>query len=186
MDPSVEVVMRPPEVFVRALAPEEALRLKRISKQAKHQSDAPAGGDLAGVEHGHVGARDRAMWMTDESHVRKVIHEFNERGFDSLDPDYRGGRPRRITRRSAQADRGGRRRPSRQPGGAAHALVAAEAGRYLAGRGSRSRPRILRLLAQAGLSLPAHALLEGSPDPDFAAKAERVLSLYERAPEVGW
>ena len=39
-----------------------------------------------------------AMWMTDESHVRRVIHEFNERGMASLDPDYRGGRPRRIAR----------------------------------------------------------------------------------------
>jgi transposase len=29
--------------------------------------------------------------------VRKVIHEFNERGFGSLRPDFRGGRPRRIT-----------------------------------------------------------------------------------------
>jgi hypothetical protein len=27
------------------------------------------------------------MWQTDELHVRKVIHEFNERGLDSLDPD---------------------------------------------------------------------------------------------------
>ena len=38
-----------------------------------------------------------AMWLTDESHVRRVIHEFNERGTTSLDPDYRGGRPRRMT-----------------------------------------------------------------------------------------
>ena len=42
------------------------------------------------------------MWQTDESHVRKVIHDFNERGLDSLDPDYRGGRPRRITADAAQ------------------------------------------------------------------------------------
>jgi hypothetical protein len=28
-----------------------------------------------------------AMARTDESHVRKVIHAFNDRGFDSLDPD---------------------------------------------------------------------------------------------------
>src|SRR5947209_15417894 len=34
--------------------------------------------------------------MTDESHVRKVILDFKE-GFDSLRPEYRGGRPRRIT-----------------------------------------------------------------------------------------
>ena len=52
-----------------------------------------------------------AMWMTDERHVRRVIDEFNERGMASLDPDYRGGRPRRITdeqRRQAVAVAGAR------------------------------------------------------------------------------
>ena len=29
--------------------------------------------------------------------MRKVFHAFNERGFDSLDPDYRGGRPKKTT-----------------------------------------------------------------------------------------
>ena len=38
-----------------------------------------------------------AMMRTDESHVRKVIHAFNEQGFGSLDPDYRGGRPKSTT-----------------------------------------------------------------------------------------
>src|SRR4051812_31472691 len=38
-----------------------------------------------------------ALVGTDESHVRKVIHAFNERGFASLDPEQRGGRPHRIT-----------------------------------------------------------------------------------------
>ncbi len=40
---------------------------------------------------------------TDDSHVRKVIHAFNEKGFDSLDPDYRGGRPPKTT--PAERDR---------------------------------------------------------------------------------
>lgn len=31
------------------------------------------------------------LMRTDESHVRKVIQAFNEEGFGSLDPDYRGG-----------------------------------------------------------------------------------------------
>lgn len=38
-----------------------------------------------------------AMWITDETHVRRVIHDFNERGMASLEPEYGGGRPRRIT-----------------------------------------------------------------------------------------
>jgi transposase len=41
-----------------------------------------------------MSAREIAeMWMTDESHVRKVIHDFNQHGFDSLRPRFRGGRP---------------------------------------------------------------------------------------------
>ena len=31
--------------------------------------------------------------MTDESHVRGVIHDFNERGMASLDPDIGAGVP---------------------------------------------------------------------------------------------
>jgi transposase len=38
-----------------------------------------------------------ALVGSDESHVRKVIHAFNEREFGSLDPDYRGGRPKKTT-----------------------------------------------------------------------------------------
>jgi transposase len=37
------------------------------------------------------------MLLTDESHVRKVIHEFNRDGWDSLRPRTAGGRPRRIS-----------------------------------------------------------------------------------------
>src|SRR5207249_8879324 len=35
---TVEVVMRPPSVFVRPLLHEEAVRLKRLSRRAKHES----------------------------------------------------------------------------------------------------------------------------------------------------
>jgi hypothetical protein len=37
------------------------------------------------------------MLLTDESQVRKVIHDFNRHGFDSLRPRFGGGRPRRIS-----------------------------------------------------------------------------------------
>jgi hypothetical protein len=39
-----------------------------------------------------------------------------------------------------------------------------------------------RLLAEAGLSFQRTRSWKASPDPDYAAKAERVLRLYERAP----
>jgi 1,4-alpha-glucan branching enzyme len=88
MDPSSEVVMRPPEVFVRPLAHEEAVRLKRLSKEAKHQSTRQRAAILLASNTRMSAPEIARMWMTDESHVRKVIHEFNERGWDSLRPNY--------------------------------------------------------------------------------------------------
>jgi hypothetical protein len=59
VSPSLEVVMRPPEVFVRELAPEEGARLKSISKRAKYQSQAAAGDDPVGVLGRDARAADR-------------------------------------------------------------------------------------------------------------------------------
>lgn len=92
-----EVVVRPPEVFVRSLAQDEARRLKRRAKEAKHFSTRERAAILLASNVGNSVPQIAAMWMTDERHVRRVIHEFNERGMASLDPEYRGGRPRRIT-----------------------------------------------------------------------------------------
>jgi len=94
--------MRSPEVFVRRLSHEEALRLKRLAKRAKHESTRERAAILLGSNAGLSAPSIAASWLTDDSHVRKVIHEFNERGFSSLDPDYRGGRPRRIEREDRQ------------------------------------------------------------------------------------
>src|SRR3954462_1871627 len=84
--------MRPPEVFVRELLPEEGLRLKSISKKANYQSKRQRAIILLASSTGMSAPQIAAMARTDESHVRKVIHAFNEQGFGSLDPDYRGGR----------------------------------------------------------------------------------------------
>src|SRR5919197_995132 len=130
-----EVVVRPPEVFVRLLAHEEAVRLKRLSTRAKHQSTRIRAAILLASNVGMSVPEIARMWLTDDSHVRKVIHEFNERGFDSLDPDYRGGRPRRL--------------PSRPPRGPAHALVAGPA-RGLARRAGHRRDQPGPLGAAAG------------------------------------
>jgi transposase len=88
--------MRPSSVFVRELSPAEGERLRRMSKRAKHFSTRQRAAILLASATKHSVPQIASMWQTDESHVRKVIHEFNERGFESLRPDYRGGRPRRI------------------------------------------------------------------------------------------
>ena len=76
--------MRPPEVFVRPLSHEEAVRLKRLAKRAKHASTRERAAILLGSNAGLAASSIAASWLTDDNHVRKVIREFNERGFDSL------------------------------------------------------------------------------------------------------
>ena len=103
--------MRPPGVIVRPLAHEEAVALKRRAKQAKHFATRERAAILLASNVGNSVPQIAAMWMTDESRVRRVIHHFNERGMASLDPDDRGGRPRRISeadRRSVVAVAGAR------------------------------------------------------------------------------
>ncbi|HEV2769566.1 MAG TPA: IS630 family transposase, partial [Solirubrobacteraceae bacterium] len=182
-----EVVVRPPEVFVRSLAHQEALALKRRAKAAQHFSTRQRAAILLASNVGNSVPQIAAMWMTDESHVRKVIHEFNERGMDSLDPDYRGGRARRITdsqRREIVAVAGAR--PDTQ-GVALTRWSLPRLADYLADEGvvQISPAHLGRMLAEAGLSFQRTRTWKASPDPDFEVKAARVLELCAAPPADG-
>jgi hypothetical protein len=88
--------VRLPEVFVRRSAHAEATLLKSRVKKAKHFATRERAAILRALNVGISVSQIVAMWMTDERHVRRIIDEFNERGMASLNPEYRGGRPRRI------------------------------------------------------------------------------------------
>ena len=178
--------MRLPEVFVRELSPEEGARLKSISRKARYQSTRQRAIILLASSTGMSAPQIAAMARTDESHVRKVIHAFNEQGFVSLDPDYRGGRPKKTT--PEQRDRivaVARARPDTQ-GVALTRWSLAKLAEHLAGLGIVLCEEALRLtLRGAGLSHQRTRSWKWSPDPDFQAKAERVLSLYRAKPDDG-
>ena len=186
MHPTLEVAMRPPSVFVRELAPAEGNRPKRMAKTAKHQSTRQRAAILLASATRMSVPEIARMWRTDDSHVRKVIHEFNERGFDSLRPEYRGGRPRRLgadERKRVVAIAGAR--PDTQGVPLTRWSLARLAG-YLAERGIEVSPAHLsRVLAEAGLSFQRTRSWKASPDPEYEAKAERVLALYEAEPGDG-
>jgi transposase len=101
------------------------------------------------------------------------------RGFDSLDPDYRGGRPKKTT--PAQRDRivaVARARPDTQ-GVPLTRWSLAKLREHLAGMGVLLSDEALRqTLIGAGLSHQRTRAWKWSPDPDFTPKAERVLGLY--------
>lgn len=107
----MEVWMRPPEVFVRELSLDEGNRLKRLSRKAASEVKCERALICWASATMMNPQQIAALVGTDETHVRKVIHAFDERGFSSLDPEPRAGRPRRITAKQR----------ARGPG---HALVA--------------------------------------------------------------
>jgi transposase len=182
----VEVVMRPPSVFVRPLLHEEAVRLKRLSRRAKHESTRQRAAVLLASNVRMPVPQIAEMWHTDPSWVRKVIHEFNERGMDSLRPRYRGGRPRRITTEQRQriVSVAGAR-PDKQ-GVPLTRWSLPRLSLHLGGEGIEVSPRHLgTLLAEAGLSFQRTRSWKASPDPDSEAKAARILELCEQSPSAG-
>jgi transposase len=181
-----EVSMRPPEVFVRELAPHEGQRLKQLSKRAKHASTRQRASILLASATLMSVPQIARMWMTDEEHVRRVIHDFNERGFDSLRPRFGGGRPRRI--RSDDEQRivaaAGARPDSLGVPFTRWSL--SKLSRYLRGQGIEVSPAHLgRILARNGISLQRTRSWKQSPDPAYAEKAARILALYRSPPANG-
>ncbi len=178
--------MRPPEVFVRELSFEEGARLKSISKRAKYQSKRQRAMIVLASSTGMSAPQIAAAVRSDESHVRKVIHAFNKEGFDSLDPDYRGGRPKKTT--PSERDRivaVARARPDTQ-GVPLTRWSLPKLREHLASMGIGLCEEALRqTLIGAGLSHQRTRSWKWSPDPDFKEKAERVLSLYRTKPEDG-
>jgi transposase len=181
-----EVSMRPPEVFVRELAPHEGQRLKRLSKRAKHASTRQRASILLASNTLMSVPQIARMWMTDEEHVRRVIHDFNERGFDSLRPRFGGGRPRRISSDDEQrivALAGAR--PSTL-GVPYTRWSLSKLARYLTEQGlSVSPAHLARILHRNGISLQRTRSWKQSPDPDYEAKAARILALYREKPVNG-
>jgi len=178
--------MRPPSVFVRELAPAEGQRLKQLSRRATHYATRQRAMILLASATLMSPPDIARALQTDESHVRKVIHEFNERGLDSLTPQYRGGRPRLI-------GEGARERIVAIAGARPAACGAAlsrwslpRLARHLAQEGIRvSVAHLSRILAQAGLSFQRTRSWMASPDPDYEERAARVLSLYRACPAGG-
>ena len=179
--------MRPAEVFVRPLSHEEAVGLKRLAKRARYQSTRQRAAMLLGSNAGLTAPQIAASWLTDASFVRRVIHEFNEQGFTSLDPDYRGGRPRRITvadRKQIVAVAGAR--PDTQ-GVPLTRWSLPRLAHHLAEQRlvAISPAHLARVLAATGLSFQRTRSWKASPDPDYEAKAARVLELVSAPPPDG-
>ena len=103
---------RPPSVFVRDLSPEEAMRLRRMSRQSKVFALRQRAQIILASDSKVAAPEIARVLQTDENQVRRVIGEFNADGMDSLRPPTGGGHPRRIDDDARERIRDNRPRPS--------------------------------------------------------------------------
>jgi transposase len=122
--------------------------------------------------------------FTSEDRVREVIHNFNEDGFDSLAPKYAGGRPPKFTlpqRRKIKKIALSRPTDHDLPFSTWSLSKLAE---FLVAEGvvdDISHEGLRVLLREEGVSFQVIKTFKVSNDPDFEAKKNRVLELYDIA-----
>src|SRR6266568_3749098 len=122
--------------------------------------------------------------FTSEDRVRDVLHNFNADGFDSLYPRYKGGRPPKFTLgQRREIKKIAKSRP------ADHGLPfstwsLSKLAEFLVAEGvvdDISHEGLRVLLREEGVSFQAIKTFKVSNDPDFEAKKNRVLELYDLA-----
>ena len=156
-------------VKVRRLSDDEGRQLQRIVRRGGGKSDksivkwrralvvlASAGGnDVAAIAR---------LVQTSPDRVREMIHSFNDKGMGALDPQWAGGRPRRITTEERQLIIKTATKRPRSPRSALHPLERPQAGALPGGQEgapgvvSRAAPPDPR---RGDDHLPAHQDLEG-------------------------
>ncbi|MGW4094058.1 IS630 family transposase [Nocardia sp. NPDC004750] len=185
----VEVVLvaRKPEVFVRAVTPEEGRRLQKITKTSKQPVRMRrAIVVMASAQRQPVPAIARLMQVS-EAYVRQVIHEFNERGFDALDPKWSAGRPRKVDRATRERIACIARCCPRDLGWPFSTWSLSKLREVLIGNGIAeiSRETLRKILKAEGVSWQAVKTWKAGTDPEFTAKMSRVLDLYDHPPTDG-
>lgn len=181
---------RPPTVFVRPLSIEEERELARLVRRGRRKTSSVTWRRALIVWRSAQGTTAteiaRACGSTPDR-VREVNHRFNRGGMASLAPRWRGGRPRRITaamRSKIVAIATTRPQLLKEPytrwslRPLRAYLLRTKVVRAI------STERLREILREDGVRIHRTRSWKRSPDPDFDAKAARVLELYERLPDA--
>jgi transposase len=122
--------------------------------------------------------------FTSSDRVREVINNFNEDGFDSLYPKYAGGRPPTFTLAQRQAIKKIALSRPGDHGLAFSAWSLSKLAEFLVAEGvvdDISHEGLRVLLRKEEVSFQAVKTWKASTDPDYEAKKNRVLELYDIA-----
>ncbi|MFI6916523.1 IS630 family transposase [Streptosporangium sp. NPDC050284] len=180
---------RKPEVFVRALTMEEGRRLQRITRSAKDPVKLRRAIVVLMSAQGQSASAITSLMQVSDDYVRQVVHAFNERGFEALDPKWSGGRPRRISEwvrericliaRTTPAEWGLTGFSTWSLSKLAAHLV------ELRLVTSISRWHLARILKAGKVSWQTTTTWKSSNDTGFIAKMQRILALYDAPPQGG-
>jgi transposase len=179
-------------VKVRRLTDEEGRTLQRIVRRGGGKSQisvvryrramvvlASAGGNTV-----EVIAR---LVQTSPDRVREMIHRFNEMGMESLDPQWAGGRPRRITTGDeAFIVETAKERPAKAGRPFSHWSVR-KLREYLANNSTRKvkigRERLRQILDEHKVTFQRTKTWKESNDPCKEAKLDRIEDVLDQYPD---
>jgi len=172
-------------VRVREITNEEGNRLLRIVRRSSGSVVTWRRAQMVLLSaQGMDVAQIAKVAFTSPDRVRAVLHNFNEDGFDSLVPRYAGGRPPTFTlpqRREIKKIALSRPADHDLPFSTWSLSKLAE---FLVAEGvvdDISHEGLRVLLREEGVSFQVIKTFKQSSDPDFEAKKNRVLELYDIA-----
>lgn len=174
---------RPASVFVRALTPEEGVKLRQVSRRSKVFALRQRAQILLASDSGSPAAEIARVLQTDENQVRRVIRDFNDDGVASLRPPMGGGRPRRIddaTREEIRSIALARPRDLGEPG-TRWSLTTLRRHLFRAGIVTISKEHLRRILQSMGITAQRTRTWKWSTDPLFEAKKGWVMAAYKAA-----
>ena len=179
-------------VRVRRLTHEEGQALQRIVRRGAGKSPGSHVRWRRGVVvHASAGGNSVAviaqLAATSPDRVREMIHRFNESGMASLDPQWAGGRGRRITTDDdAFIVETARTRPKKLAQPFTRWSVRKLAA-YLADNPTRvvrvGRQRLHEILTESGITFGRTKTWKESNDPDRDAKLDRIEHVTDKAPD---
>jgi transposase len=175
-------------VRARRLTDQEGQRLLQIVRRGKHESVrvrramiimASASGTL-------VPAIARLV-AAGEDTVRDVIHAFNAKGLAALDPQWAGGRPRRISDEDIEVIVAAATTRPEKPGQPFTRWSLRKLADYLAcrpgGPVTIGRERLRQILHERGISFQRTRTWKESADPDRDARLDRIEHVTSACPD---
>jgi transposase len=178
---------RHPEVFVRDLSMAQGQRLQRITRTAKDPVKLRRAIVVLMSAQGQCVNAIVGLLRVDEGYVRDVIHAFNERGFDALDPKWSGGRPPAVDDATRQKVVAMAKTDPHALGLPFSSWSLVKLTAHLAREKITTvgREAIRRILRTQKVTFQTTTTWKPSNDPDFVAKMLRVLHLYDHRPDDG-